>query len=47
MSLTVNAPPKEDPKDVRLPQALEEALAYKHQRAKQVQCSGCLEDVKI
>lgn len=36
MSLQVSAPPAEEPKEVRLPQALEEALAYKHQRAKQV-----------
>ncbi|XP_076064562.1 splicing factor 3b subunit 2 isoform X2 [Oratosquilla oratoria] len=36
MSLQVNAPKEEPPREVKLPQALEQALAFKSERAKQV-----------
>ena len=36
MSLQVAAPKDEGPKEVKLPQALEQALAFKKERAKQV-----------
>lgn len=36
MSLHVTAPKEETPREVKLPQALEQALAFKTERAKQV-----------
>lgn len=36
MSLHVSAPKEETPREVKLPQALEQALAFKTERAKQV-----------
>ena len=39
MSLQVSAPKEEAPREVKLPQALEQALAFKTERAKQV-CYG-------
>ena len=36
MSLQVSAPKEETPREVKLPQALEQALAFKTERAKQV-----------
>ena len=36
MSLQVTAPKDDGPKEVKLPQALEQALAFKKERAKQV-----------
>lgn len=40
MSLQVSAPKEDTPREVKLPQALEQALAFKTERAKQVRGEG-------